>query len=709
MNSFGIYKKSNFLMKIKFFEFIAYSVFGLALWLSLGSHTLKIWEHSIRQSLLTLPILFLSGFAISLLTIQKVLIPHLKESNIKTWIVWILASSMFALFLLFVIPIRSLDIPVKHTLKIIATGQKNDLSKGTEVWLHSIISGDEVFSSHLKNICKGDWEVNNANLVSSNNQPSVLICTIRTTHNLSARFIISPLSGKVELISGSRVEKIDLYSNYTDVKKYNIVTNPSLKRAVIRYSIWLADWLWLSLFLFSLSAWLIYRTAPQLTASEQRLMNWFFYSIPTVLVWSIYLLAFWPGSMTSDSLLQWHQILSGKYTDSHPAFHTLSIWLITRLWSSPASVALVQILVLSMVIGWGVLLIRKWGAPKSLAWSVIGLMAISPANGMMVVTLWKDIPYSVSIVALSLFVLLMVKSSGEWIQNHAAWIVLGVVSALVALYRHNGTIAAFGTLSCLLLVYRNHWKRVFITLLFAVGLWWLVRGPIYHIVGVKKSQGNLYIGVASVYVIDRHLNTGAILQTKEQDLVSHVLPINPGWPYNCYNLSELRWKVNSSFIAAHSLELLRLAINLTLRNPIQTINHMICHNAFIFQITQPPRSSYQYAPGGIYKNTLGLKTDSKLPSFQNFILNEIPKTGEPEWNWLIWRTAFWMYLLFFASIIACFRTRSWNYLLIPLPVSLNSLSLIFTAGIQSFRYVYPTMLVSILLSGYLMLIQSRSR
>ena len=493
------------------------------------------------------------------------------------------------------------------------------------------------------------------------------------------------------------------------MKTVSLRNAPGKLQVGLKYGVLLADWIWISLILLAASIWAIAHRSIESPESKGASLSWFWFTLPIFLVWSIYLLVFWPGSMTTDSLGQWREVVSGQFTDFHPAFHTLSIWLITRLWFSPAAVALAQILALSGLVGWGVSLFHRWGAPGWLTWLVVGLMAISPVNGMMIVTLWKDIPYSISIVALTLLVLLMIKSEGKWIEKRLAWMILGAIAALTALYRHNGIVAAFGTLGCLLLAYRNHWKRLLGALLLAIGFWWGVRGPLYNLLGVPQSQGSLFWGISSVYVIDRQLASGIPLLEDEKAFLSQVYPLKPGWPYDCYNLNKILedGRLDTTFVAAHGTELARLALSLTLRNPTETFNHLICHNAYIFQITQPPRSGYEYAPGKIYNNSLGLENNSKLPELRSLILATMQKTSPRQWSWLIWRTAFWTYLLIFASMIASFRANSWKYLIILTPILFNDLSLLFSSGIQSFRYVYPAMLISILMSGYLILLPAR--
>jgi hypothetical protein len=83
------------------------------------------------------------------------------------------------------------------------------------------------------------------------------------------------------------------------------------------------------------------------------LSNWSFlrYALLCFVFWSIYLATFWPGVLSNDSIDQWRQMLSGCFFYWHPVFHTLTNWLITRIWLSPATIVKAQIVALSAIAG----------------------------------------------------------------------------------------------------------------------------------------------------------------------------------------------------------------------------------------------------------------------------------------------------------------------------------------------------------------------
>ena len=60
------------------------------------------------------------------------------------------------------------------------------------------------------------------------------------------------------------------------------------------------------------------------------------FGLPCAAVWVVYLLAFWPGILTEDSIEQWTDMTSGVLRGYHSPLQTTLHWLLTRLWFSPA-------------------------------------------------------------------------------------------------------------------------------------------------------------------------------------------------------------------------------------------------------------------------------------------------------------------------------------------------------------------------------------
>ncbi len=436
------------------------------------------------------------------------------------------------------------------------------------------------------------------------------------------------------------------------------------------------------------------RPAP----SEGR-MYWIKYALPCAGIWLLYCLAYFPGQMSSDSLDQWGQMLRFDFNDDHPAFHTLSNWLITRLWLSPAAVALAQIITMSVLIGSGLSKLRALGVSPAVLWMACGLFALSPVMGMTTITLWKDIPYSMSILWLTLLLLEVISSKGRWLA--ASWrnmVLLGIASFCVSIFRHNGPPIALGTLLALGFVYRAFWKRVAMVFLIAVTIYGAVSGPLYSVLGVKRLS-NVYKYQVIVHQVAATVAAGTPLAPEEVQVLDGIMPVEQ-WKsrYSCARVTSL---ISNSPLNEEKLEkggssLGRLWPSLFLRNPGAIVNHVLCSGGLVWNVSPSQLYLYTIAGGIEEPNEFRLSTSPKLPRLHHILGVFVKLTQERKLIWLVWRPAIYLYGTVLLAALAAFRMREAAWLLFALPALLQSMELFLVCPVQDFRYQFSVYLVGLM-------------
>ena len=224
-----------------------------------------------------------------------------------------------------------------------------------------------------------------------------------------------------------------------------------------------------------------------------------------------------------------------------------------------------------------------------------------------------------------------------------------------------------------------------------------VRGPVYDWMGVNKTSSP-GLQIAFTHLIARYINSDTPLSLEERSLLRRIRQ-GENWPHNCYMEGPLFYDGNFNFTSSMDRDLAILSAKLIYRNPKIFLEHLSCNSSFIFQITQPPGSKYETTTPYIIPNQLGLVSESKLPGVK-IILDHWTNESLQSFNWIIWRVPFWAYLFSAGVIIYQVRSKNRKAFLILVPILLNMLPLaVFTAG-QAFRYVFSTMLVSVLMSGF---------
>lgn len=470
---------------------------------------------------------------------------------------------------------------------------------------------------------------------------------------------------------------------------HNSFANPYLIKLAYRGSIGIA----LGLVLLLLGLWLgtTFPRSGKVSQEKSLLKSAAKYIIPIIFVWTIYLLAFFPAMMSADSMDQWGQVLSGRFIDHHPAFHTFLIWLLTRISLTPTVVAIAQILALAIVAGlwfafFETLGIRRW----VIALGAI-IFALTPVNGTMVNTLWKDIPYSTAVLGLSLIIARVVVTKGAWIRSVSAQITLGITTALVLLLRHDGLALGVGTLLILVVVYPKNWKSWLAPWLICGLLYFGIRGPVYKWVGVEKPT-SYDSSSLSLYSLMEFTAQGS----NTDRVVSSILLTSPSW--NCKIWSEITPEMLKSDVNP-SIPPMSVFGNLLDRIPNLLSYYIRCARSMEWVVWDPSGEvrNASHVEVLVDKNPFGISADSKIPPLQTWVAKWVYKTShDTNLNWFIWRPAFFMYLHLLLVSVLIIRNRDLRFGLLTIPILIQSISFSLILAEPNFRYHYAVYLVSLI-------------
>ena len=414
------------------------------------------------------------------------------------------------------------------------------------------------------------------------------------------------------------------------------------------------------------------------------------YVLPIAFVWGIYLLAFFPGMMSADSMVQWGQVLTGKFVDHHPAFHTFLIWLLTRIYLSPAVIAIAQIIALAFVAGLWFAFFERLGIHRWIIWVLTIIFAVIPVNGTMVNTLWKDIPYSIAVLGLTLIIARVVVTKGAWIDSLSARIILGVTTALVLLLRHDGLTVGVGILLLLIIVYPYKWKSWLVSCLVCAFLYFGIRGPVYNWVGVEKSST---LSEVSLSLYSRAAY--AIPGSQTALMISSIELSSPNWSCNIW--ATLRPdSFNTDLNRSISPE--QITVNLLHRIPNILAYYGRCSRSLEWIVWDPYGEvrNASHVEVLVDPNPYGIKPDSKIPAMRAWISNWVFKTShDTNLNWFIWRPAFFLYLNLFVSAVLIIRNHNLRFGLLSIPILIQSITFTLILAEPNFRYHYAVYLVSL--------------
>lgn len=418
---------------------------------------------------------------------------------------------------------------------------------------------------------------------------------------------------------------------------------------------------------------------------------------------TIYLFAFFPGILSFDSFYQWQQLSEGQFTNWHPAYHTIIMWLLTRFWYSPAVVAFVQIIIFSIVVAYCLGEFRSMGVPKTLLIGIALLGSVNLINGVMVITLWKDILYSISVLLLTVIILKVINSNSIWLNKNVNICIISITAANIILLRHNGFPVVVISYLALLLIYRDNWKRILLSGVYVIVYVLMIKGPVYIAFDVERNYSQK-AAVTLVHPIAAHLQTAPPLSETDYQFLDSIFPLDKPWPYSCYDATVLFYKgVHFNPVNENQIETVKLLLKFTVSDFRTTFNHFICVSSFTWEITQPENvyletillSNFDASSVEQWKPyvTVTSQRPVLMPLRELLIKTYTFLTNFDGWQ-IFWRPAIYMYLFLISVFVLAISNQKKNWLLLTVPLLSQTLVIMFTAQLQALRYQYPVYLIS---------------
>jgi hypothetical protein len=434
-------------------------------------------------------------------------------------------------------------------------------------------------------------------------------------------------------------------------------------------------------------------------------MSWVLYALPCVAIWSLYLLSYFPGIMSPDSLEQWKQLLAFKFVDVHPAFHTLTNWAITRVWFSPAAIALTQILALAIVFALTMRELERMNVPRWVRIAITLVFSLSPVNGFMSIVLWKDVAFTISMLALWMLFLHIVSTHESALASGRFLATLALVLLAVSLYRINGLPVVLLVLGMLGWLYAEHRKRILLT-----GAGWaagflLVRVGLYGLLQVAPAPQAFIFMLPINQVVALHQNTA---MSPDETRFLNTLAQPQFWDfYRCSVPNPAIYlatgptvgQFDQTYLASHTMDFLRVWYDLASRNPGGLVENQFCLSSMLWRIFPLPGSYLYTVQPGIDRNDLGLATLSLWPQMESILGGVYNGSMTASSSWWVWRPALYLFLALAVILLVPFDRRQRVLVLsVPLVHSLVLLPLI--AG-QDFRYQYPVYVIALIAPGLL--------
>jgi hypothetical protein len=622
----------------------------------------------------------------------------------------IVISIIILIGIVILYPINLTDRNYDCELKVLATGDKNSLSESAEVWILDVHSDlEQVESITESEVIDSNWIQSGERLVAVK-WPASVRYSVEASEYLTLRLYKHDWSGKAKVFLNDKLVKdLDLYTANKKLDYIDLTITPSEyfagKGVFSTFTTVIFNILKLYIPILLLVSYFLLLPFRIGVLTIFNKLGWMKYATPSLVVFSIYLLIYYPALMTADSVAQWAQMQGFiDFSDAHPPFHTFINWLLTRIWYSPTSIALFQLVSISLIVAYGCGLVLKISSSRLLTWSIALIFALYPPNAIMANILWKDVLYSALLFLLFIKILEIVFTKSENLKKNSTWITMIVLSILISLIRHNGLLTTIPIILSIVLFYKHFWKQAVVSTLILSAVVMLFTSVIYPSMGIAKSKmGNALF----LQMIGGYVNSGEKLPEEALNYYNSALPLEE-WPFNCENIDDLMFNSSAGYfmpiINKNESLARKTAINYVTKHPLRYLEDRICGTKIVWQMSNKNTWYYdfnEYFPSkedrikwcGEPDVMDGIEEDSFFPDL-NTTLTKLIKNKH---FWWMWRPAIPLFFMIVLVLIYSFVSRQKNIILLLMPAFFQSAVVMVGCSHQSFRYQYPVVLIALFL------------
>lgn len=419
------------------------------------------------------------------------------------------------------------------------------------------------------------------------------------------------------------------------------------------------------------------------------------------------MLAFNPGITSPDSedCIYWSKSLGKESVPAgHPIFYLLYLKVIFSICKSLEFALILQIVFYAIIILRGANLLESLGLKRFWCTVILYVIGLAPTSIIQLNTLWKDIPFAISMLWLSLTLIRMIASETE--VHNAKWYYLEFVisGTLTAGFRYNGTIVVLFTCILLLVVYHRKTQIVLATIIcMSVACFGIPKVMDFY--DQTKEPGLKYYALA--HDIGYVKFNGGRLNERAQRVVNDLTGNDDKYVFKTYYTTMVR----NNFDDYNMLDFVPIYLETFYNNPGIMLVGILKRTTFIWSIERPAGES---------NNGVNFLGDTHLRSFEDhysvrqengatyFLKKVIDMLVQNKFFIVFYcRTAVYtlamimVLMMIFAKIS---MVEACKYALPFVPVLMNLVTFFIASGWPDYRYYWPVMLTAAFLIPYGLLV-----
>lgn len=403
---------------------------------------------------------------------------------------------------------------------------------------------------------------------------------------------------------------------------------------------------------------------------------------------------------TSNSMITNAHNLTGML-DWHPAFYCMVLRVILKVWDSTYAVILVQYFFWGYVMTEGLLYLRKKGMRDNFLLIIAFFSGINSGNFVHLDTIWKDIPYTLSITWIVILLARLILDFETYRKKWYIYIELSIALIGTYFYRKNGVVTFAVVLIIMLFVFFRN-IRVLCALAVVVAFIFMVKGPVYSYFQIVDSgRYGMYIGL-SQDILGVYYAEGEVSEETLQ-MINVITDYDSAEYY--YTPT---WSVQSYELAVEPVKFIINYIDTFIKNPVIMVRAVIAREDVLWNIFVGYEARQNCVDWTATMDGQGEWNDyypvHKYNGFNPYISLLLSYTINSQWiSALEWRSGIFVLLgTIVIFLFICVKGVKKD-IVILVPVVGHILSLLLSTGWSDFRYFWPLNLMNLFVLLFVMI------
>ncbi|MDD3341191.1 MAG: DUF6020 family protein [Bacilli bacterium] len=424
-----------------------------------------------------------------------------------------------------------------------------------------------------------------------------------------------------------------------------------------------------------------------------------------LLGWLPYLLSFYPGNLSSDSLGELQMIMDGftHVSDHHPILHVLFMaipyhvgnFIFHSKTAAVACISIVQMSMMASIFSYTAIFLYKRITEKKLIYALVLFFALCPVFGYYSITMWKDVLFGGILLLLTIQMIVLFENKETLtIKKLLPFVFLSIITLF---FRNNAIYMYFILAIVSLIIFKKEWKKFLLVFVLVIGFYYGVKGPVFKSLHIQKSASAEYLAIPLQQMGRMAYKEGTFTEEDKKLLEPLISVEDLKKLYDPVIVDAIKFNkvYHGDVFDENKGAYLKLWAKLVVQNPVVAVEAYLTSTLGYWY----PNIEYWSVQKGVVDESYGVKNAAiEIPVLSKYV-NDAEKRTLPLVS-MQWSIGLGVWLLFFFAYVACKRGTVKN--IYPfVPVFGIWLTMLIAAPVYAeFRYMFALFTVLPLLGIY---------